>query len=176
MGQRKTGLKPRADVLTLALCLLLGACAHEPAAQPRELDHGWALERSVIDGLIQIKASAEQRVAVLAVFDRIDPPLRDNNARIEHLHRQWAALDAQDADYAEQKAGLIQQRLALFRRRLELEAEFDEAIAAILEPAQWQQWREVIKFERPQQNRQRPSGQGEGQGRRRPRRISDSAL
>lgn len=156
-------------VLTLAMCVLLGACANKPVMQPRELGEGWALERSVIEGLIQVEASAAQRVDVLAVFDRINPKLHDNSTRLAHLQRQWAELDAQDGAYAGLRDGLLQQRSDAFQHRLQLEAEFDQAIAAILKPEQWQQWRELIKFEI--QRAQRPfSNRGDGQGQRPQRR------
>ncbi len=155
--------------MAMAMCVLLGACAHKPAMQPRELGEGWALERSVIEGLIQVEASDAQRVAVLAVFDRINPQLHNNSKRMAHLQRQWAELDAQDGAYAGLRDGLLQQRTAAFQGRLQLEAEFDQAIAAILKPEQWQQWRALTKFE--VQREQRSSGhRGDAQGQRPQRR------
>ncbi|MGJ8669023.1 MAG: hypothetical protein ACSHXK_06000 [Oceanococcus sp.] len=161
---RSKSLSIYATAAAMALCLV--GCAQNPALPERDLGHGWALERQLIKGLTRVQASTDQRNAVLAVFDRVDPTLERLSRESAGLRVMWAALDAKSLDFADQSERVIEQRVEIYQSMLNVEADFDRAVAVVLTSDQWEIWK---KFLREEETRGRSRGPRDGDGdRRRP--------
>ncbi len=151
-----------------AICLVVASgCAHKGLLRD-DLGYGMSLERKVLRGMGLVEASTAQRQTVLAAFDRIDPELRTLAESSQQLQKQWQQLNAGDAAFPEQSAALIDQRLGLMRRSWELETEFDQTVAAVLDAQQWATWHAYVRERSGASAKTGRSSTGErGEGRRR---------
>lgn len=137
---------------SLSVCSLLGvvlaaglnACSSQPLRNGA-LDSGWAMERRVLQGIAQVHATPEQRTAILASFDTVNPELRALEEQEQQLGRNWSELDAKQGGYPALAQDLLEQRVRYFRKRLELEFEFDRTVAQVLDKEQWSVWRISVR-------------------------------
>ncbi len=124
--------------------LSVGACTHQGPLRD-DLGHGISVERKILRGMGMADVRAEQRQAILAAYDRINPRLRTLAELRQQAEKQWQQLNAGEADFAERSAALITQRLALLRETWELETGFDQHVAATLDEQQWATWYAYVR-------------------------------
>ena len=146
--------------------MLLVACAPRPAERPGG-DFDLRSEKAVFLALKDVRASDEQRLAVMTAFDETHPRLEALADEAERLLQRWRELDRRDPSFEQQAGALSGQYGDLARERMTLSAKFEERVATTLTEDQWTAWQRY--WVRPSFGpRDREPGEGGGRRGRRP--------
>ena len=137
-----------AALITLFAAALIGCASPGGRNGPYLPITGSTYERQVIGALGETKVNAEQRQAVLAAYDVMAPLLKQNDADDLRVQRRWEALDPHTADYQAQVDAVALQAANVAANRLKALAQFNQAVAATLDNAQWSRWSLAMHDER----------------------------
>lgn len=107
-------------------------------------DDAFALpsERRVFVALREAHARDEQREAILAAYDEVEPKLEELGERLEILFNRWHGLDRQDPAFRERAASLAAEYAEIARTRMDATAGFEARVADTLDAEQWEAWDE----------------------------------
>lgn len=125
----------------LAVAIGLSACASESLSRLPE-DFGDRSEKTLYAALREAEVSAEQRLSVLAIYDRHHPRLKALDAEAQKVLESWRALDRRSPEFASASADLAARWGELSRERVEESGALEHEVAAVLDEEQWRAWRE----------------------------------
>lgn len=130
-----------------SLLLWLSACSHDPARGIGRADGASDVtsEKSVIRALSDVEASDQQRLAVLAAFDREDAQRGRLRREAEDLRRTMSKLPKTEPDYVTLFGPLAQRAGELVTEQLLIQARFDQSVASILSAEQFSDWQAVLR-------------------------------
>lgn len=126
----------------LILSATLAACA---GAGVRDDAPDGTTEKAVYQAMRQAQASDPQRVQLLGAYDAYAAEIRRLRTERAELRASWDALDRRAADFQQRAAALEPRWGELAAAELAAESRFEQAVAAALEPAQWERWREELR-------------------------------
>lgn len=126
----------------LAALLVLAGCAQRAQIPGREFEQ--RPERTLYQALREVEASETQRVAVLNAYDRLDANLKVMSRQSQELIAEWRRLDRRAPAFPELARGMSERWAALAAERLVVESAFERDVAVALEPAQWQEWQQLM--------------------------------
>ena len=116
-------------------------------------------EKAVIRALTTVEADEQQRLAVLAAFDRDDAERRKLLTEGEQLRRDIAKLPKSQPDYLARLEPLARRKGEIVTEDLLIQARFDQAVGSTLTPDQLERWNELFR-----QSGERGGYGGEGGG------------
>jgi hypothetical protein len=128
--------------VALAALALLTACNPRPDIRPGEA-FADPSEKQVFFALKQVRASDEQRAAILAAWDESHPRAAELSRRNEELLAQWQGLDRRAPGFRASAAELSARIVEVARERMVLGAAFEERVAAALDEEQWVLWQDL---------------------------------
>ena len=126
-------------VLLLAVAGL-GACAGRGEPEMTRPDLGAPPEKLVLAALDKVKATDEQRTAVLNAYDSRQQQLTDLAKRSRELVKQWHKLDRTAADFDQQVEALAAQWAQVNADEMKARSAYERSLATVLDAGQWKTW------------------------------------
>lgn len=123
----------------LGAALLLAACAPTTVVL-RANDFDPRSEKTLYAALRETGASDEQRLAILAAYDRHQPQLKQLSAESARLVEAWRMLDRRAPDFDASAAGIAAQWSTLAAKQVAAQSAFEREVAGQFDAEQWEIW------------------------------------
>jgi hypothetical protein len=129
-------------LMVAALVAGLLGCADDPGVERVDLNS--SPEKLVLAALSSVKASKEQRIAVLSAYDSRNGQLRSLQRSSEHIIAQWYQLNRKAPEYLSQVDALSQEWSQVNGEEMKVRGAYEHELAAALSPLQWNEWQDFI--------------------------------
>ncbi|HUP92798.1 MAG TPA: hypothetical protein VM074_11165 [Solimonas sp.] len=127
--------------------LVLGALAGCALPDTRPETFGPRREKTVYLAAKEAHATDEQRRLILTAYDETGVQLKRVQGEAQAVLSEWHGLDRRAPGFTAQAQVLAERWAALHREQLVAEADFDRAVAAALDEAQWKSWSDFMHEE-----------------------------
>lgn len=147
----------------ILLCAGLLACAQDPPELERA-NLGASPEKLVLAALTKVKASDDQRRAVLDAYDSRNGQLEELSRHSRQILAQWHKLDRTAPDFERQVDALAGQWAEVNGAEMRARSGYERALASQLSASQWSQWQDFMHSVAEAQRRVELNGADFGRG------------
>lgn len=145
------------------LCACLLACATDSPELERA-NLAASPEKLVLAALTKVKASDEQRRAVLEAYDSRNGELVDLAKRSRQILAQWRKLDRTAPDFEQKVDALATQWSEVNGAEMRARSAYEHALASRLSASQWSDWQDFMRSVGEAQRRAELAGAEYGRG------------